>query len=186
MQVYRISKRNCGILFYDPSEQKIFVSRNAVFLEKDFSTDGRRDEVLFEESSEEPQHHNATSFEPSVPTDGVPFLRRSTRKSRPPERYGFMGLTSQLNNNPKTYGEAILDINSDKWLEAMKFKMDSMGSNQVWTLVDLPKGVRLVGCKWSTNVSLELTGSLRPSKLGSWRKDTLNDLGSTLRRPTLL
>ncbi|KAL0413831.1 UNVERIFIED_CONTAM: Copia protein [Sesamum radiatum] len=39
------------------------------------------------------------------------------------------------------------DIDSDKWLEAMNFKMDSMGSNQVWTLVDLPKGVRPVGCK---------------------------------------
>ncbi|KAL0451280.1 UNVERIFIED_CONTAM: Retrovirus-related Pol polyprotein from transposon RE2 [Sesamum latifolium] len=30
----------------------------------------------------------------------------------------------------------------------MKFEMDSMGSNQVWTLVDPPKGVRPVGCKW--------------------------------------
>ncbi|KAL0427500.1 UNVERIFIED_CONTAM: hypothetical protein Slati_2924800 [Sesamum latifolium] len=40
------------------------------------------------------------------------------------------------------------DIDSDKWLEAMKSKMDSMGSNQVWTLVDPPKGARPVGCKW--------------------------------------
>ncbi|KAL0454843.1 UNVERIFIED_CONTAM: Retrovirus-related Pol polyprotein from transposon TNT 1-94 [Sesamum latifolium] len=40
------------------------------------------------------------------------------------------------------------DIDSDKWLETMKSKMDSMGSNQVWTLVDPPKGVRPVGCKW--------------------------------------
>ncbi|KAL0404113.1 UNVERIFIED_CONTAM: Retrovirus-related Pol polyprotein from transposon RE2 [Sesamum radiatum] len=40
------------------------------------------------------------------------------------------------------------DIDSDKWLEAMKFEMDSMGSNQVWTLVDPPKGVRPVGYKW--------------------------------------
>ncbi|KAL0400369.1 UNVERIFIED_CONTAM: Retrovirus-related Pol polyprotein from transposon TNT 1-94 [Sesamum radiatum] len=40
------------------------------------------------------------------------------------------------------------DIDSDKWLEAMKSGMDSMGSNQVWTLVDPPKGARPVGCKW--------------------------------------
>ncbi|KAL0455030.1 UNVERIFIED_CONTAM: hypothetical protein Slati_0842200 [Sesamum latifolium] len=71
----------------------------------------------------------------------------------------------------------------DKWLEAMKSEMDLMGSNEVWTLVDPPKGVRPVGCKWSTNVSLELTGRLRPSRPGSWRKDILNDLGSILRRP---
>ncbi|KAL0373339.1 UNVERIFIED_CONTAM: hypothetical protein Sradi_3249600 [Sesamum radiatum] len=103
------------------------------------------DEVLLEESSEAPQHDNATSFEPLVPTDGVPVLCRSTRESRPPERYGFVGC--QLDNDPRTYGEAMLDIDSDKWLEATKFKMDSMGSNQVWTLVDPPKGVRPVGCK---------------------------------------
>ncbi|KAL0411099.1 UNVERIFIED_CONTAM: hypothetical protein Slati_3699600 [Sesamum latifolium] len=61
--------------------------------------------------------------------------------------YGFVGLTSQLDNDPRTYGEVMSDIDSDKWLEAMKSKMDSMDSNQVWTLVDPPKGVRPVGCK---------------------------------------
>ncbi|KAL0346379.1 UNVERIFIED_CONTAM: hypothetical protein Scaly_1653900 [Sesamum calycinum] len=30
----------------------------------------------------------------------------------------------------------------------MKSDMDSIGSNQVWALVDQPKGVRPVGCKW--------------------------------------
>ncbi|KAL0406059.1 UNVERIFIED_CONTAM: hypothetical protein Slati_3919800 [Sesamum latifolium] len=40
------------------------------------------------------------------------------------------------------------DIDSDKWLEAIKSEMDSMGSNQVWTLVDPHKGARPVGCKW--------------------------------------
>ncbi|KAL0406097.1 UNVERIFIED_CONTAM: Retrovirus-related Pol polyprotein from transposon TNT 1-94 [Sesamum latifolium] len=77
--------------------------------------------------SEEPQHDRTTSFEPTVHTDGVLV---STRKSRVPERYGFVGLTSQLDNDPKTYGEAMSDIDSDKWLEAMKSEMNSMGSNQ--------------------------------------------------------
>ncbi|KAK4382477.1 Copia protein [Sesamum angolense] len=40
------------------------------------------------------------------------------------------------------------DINSDKWLEALRSVMDSKGSNLVWTLVDLPKSVKPVGCKW--------------------------------------
>ncbi|KAL0458572.1 UNVERIFIED_CONTAM: hypothetical protein Slati_0484400 [Sesamum latifolium] len=119
-----------------------------VFLEKDFPSDSGRDEALLEETSEAPQHDNATSFEPSVPTDSVPVFRGSTRESRPPERYGFVGLTSQLDNNPRMYKEAMSDIDSDKWLEAMKSEMDSIGSHQVWTLVDPPKGVRPVGCKW--------------------------------------
>ncbi|KAL0287494.1 UNVERIFIED_CONTAM: Retrovirus-related Pol polyprotein from transposon TNT 1-94 [Sesamum calycinum] len=36
----------------------------------------------------------------------------------------------QLDNDPKIYGEAMSDIDSGKWLEAMKFEMDSMSSNQ--------------------------------------------------------
>ncbi|KAL0319623.1 UNVERIFIED_CONTAM: hypothetical protein Sradi_5223800 [Sesamum radiatum] len=140
-------KETAGYYFYDPAKQKIFVSRNAVLLEKDFPSNNRRDEVLIQESSEEPQHDSTTSFEPTVHTDGVPVLRRSTRESRVLERYGFVGLTSQLDNDPKTLGEAMSDIDSDKRLEVMKSEMDLMGSNQIWTLVDPPKGVRPVRCK---------------------------------------
>ncbi|KAL0411239.1 UNVERIFIED_CONTAM: Retrovirus-related Pol polyprotein from transposon TNT 1-94 [Sesamum latifolium] len=124
----------------------------------------RRDEVLLEESSEAPQQNDATSFEPTVPTDGVPLLHRSTRESRPPERYEFVGLTSKLDNDPRTYGEAMSNIDSDKWLEAMKSEMDSMGSNQVWTLVDLPKGVRPVGCKWLYKRKLRADGEVTAFK----------------------
>ncbi|KAL0451481.1 UNVERIFIED_CONTAM: hypothetical protein Slati_1126200 [Sesamum latifolium] len=84
---------------------------------------------LIEESNEEPHHDSTTSFEPTVHTDGVLVLCRSTRDSRVPERYGFVGLTNQLDNDPKTYGEAMSDIDSNKWLEVMKSEMDSMGSN---------------------------------------------------------
>ncbi|KAL0378433.1 UNVERIFIED_CONTAM: Retrovirus-related Pol polyprotein from transposon RE2 [Sesamum radiatum] len=111
-KIIEYPKETAGYYFYDPAEQKIFVSRNAVFLEKGFYW--------------------------------IADVMRSTRESRVLKRYGFIGLTSQLDNDPKTYGEAMSDINSDKWLEAMKFEIDSMGSNQVWTLVDPPKGARPV------------------------------------------
>ncbi|KAL0411561.1 UNVERIFIED_CONTAM: Retrovirus-related Pol polyprotein from transposon RE2 [Sesamum latifolium] len=124
----------------------------------------RRDEVLIEKSNEEPQHDSTTSFEPTVHTDGVPVLHRSTRESRVPERYGFVGLTSQLDNDPKMYGEAMPDIDSDKWLEAIKFEMDSTGSNQVWTLVDPPKGTRPVGCKWVYKRKLGANGEVTAFK----------------------
>ncbi|KAL0291585.1 UNVERIFIED_CONTAM: hypothetical protein Sradi_7021800 [Sesamum radiatum] len=107
-------KETAGYYFYDPTEQKVFISRNAVFLEKGFPSDNQRDEVLIEESSGEPPHNSTTSFEPTVHTDSVSILRRSTRESRIPERYGFMWLTSQLDNDPKTYGEAMSDIDSHK------------------------------------------------------------------------
>ncbi|KAL0418993.1 UNVERIFIED_CONTAM: Retrovirus-related Pol polyprotein from transposon TNT 1-94, partial [Sesamum radiatum] len=126
-------KETAGYYFYDISEQNVFVSRNAVFLERGFPTDTRRDELLLEESSEAPQSNVGTSSPPIVSTDNVSILRRSARVPQPPKRYGFLGVTIQLDNDPKTYGEAMSDINSAKWLEAMKFEMDSMSSNQVTT-----------------------------------------------------
>ena len=50
-------------------------------------------------------------------------------------------------DDPKTYNEAISNIDSEKWLEAMKSEIDSMHSNQVWTLVDPPEGIVPIGCK---------------------------------------
>ena len=38
------------------------------------------------------------------------------------------------NNEPTSYGEAMVGPNSDKWLEAMKSEIGSIA----WTLVDLP------------------------------------------------
>ncbi|KAL0378488.1 UNVERIFIED_CONTAM: Transposon Ty2-GR1 Gag-Pol polyprotein [Sesamum radiatum] len=59
-------KETAGYYFYDPTEQKVFVSRNAVFLEKGFPSDNQRDEVLIEESSEESlttaQHNLSLQF----------------------------------------------------------------------------------------------------------------------------
>ncbi|KAL0290299.1 UNVERIFIED_CONTAM: hypothetical protein Sangu_2580000 [Sesamum angustifolium] len=124
-------------------------------LGKGFQADTRREELLLEESSEAtPQTDAVTSFAPIVPTNDIHILRRSTRVSQQPERYGFFGLTGQLDNDPKTYGEAMSNIDSGKWIEAIKFEMDSMSLNKVWTLVDPPKGVRPVGCKWVYKWSL--------------------------------
>ncbi|KAL0293993.1 UNVERIFIED_CONTAM: Retrovirus-related Pol polyprotein from transposon RE2 [Sesamum radiatum] len=90
-------KETAGYYFYYSVEQKVFVSRNAVSLEKGFPSDNQRDEVLIEESSGEPPHNSTAPFEPIVHTDSVPILHRSTRGSRVLERYGFVGLT----NSPK-------------------------------------------------------------------------------------
>jgi hypothetical protein len=44
------------------------------------------------------------------------------------------------------YMELISNIDSKKWLETMKSKMDSMHTNQVWTLVDPLEWTKLIGC----------------------------------------
>ncbi|KAL0361182.1 UNVERIFIED_CONTAM: Retrovirus-related Pol polyprotein from transposon RE1 [Sesamum radiatum] len=57
--------------------------------------DSRQDEVLLEESSEEPRHDSTTSFQPPILTNSVPVLRRSTKESRVPERLISNGYTQR-------------------------------------------------------------------------------------------
>ena len=37
---------------------------------------------------------------------------------------------------------------SNLWYNAMKDEIDSMMSNSVWDLVELPNGVKSIGCRW--------------------------------------
>ena len=41
-------------------------------------------------------------------------------------------------DEPTNYEEAMIILDSTKWLEAMKSEMGSMYENKVWNLVDLP------------------------------------------------
>ena len=40
------------------------------------------------------------------------------------------------------------DIDAHHWVQAMKSKLDSMYSNQVWDLVKASNNIKPVGCKW--------------------------------------
>ena len=45
----------------------------------------------------------------------------------------------------------------EKWLQAMKSKMQSMYDNQVRNLVDPPKGAKVIGCKWVHKIKHDMT-----------------------------
>ena len=50
--------------------------------------------------------------------------------------------------DPENYNEAIQDKDATLWQKVMNTEMESMYSNQVWTLIDPAVGVKLIGCKW--------------------------------------
>ena len=79
--------------------------------------------------------------------------RRVTRIHTTSEWYSNPVLKVMLldNNEPMSYGEAMVGPNSDKWLEAMKSEIGSMYQNKAWTLVDLP----------NDRQAIEINGSLR-------------------------
>ena len=62
--------------------------------------------------------------------------RRSSRIRHEPKRFGFLvtdNKTIELvdQKEPTTYHEAMMNPNSEKWLQSMKSEMQSMYDNQV-------------------------------------------------------
>ena len=66
--------------------------------------------------------------------------RRSTRVCSAPEWYGNPILEVMLldHDEPTNYEEAMMSLDSAKWLKAMKSEMGTMYESKVLTLIDLP------------------------------------------------
>ena len=75
---------------------------------------------------------------------------RSSRVRSAPEWYGNPILEVMLldHDEPTNYEEAMMSLDSAKWLEAMKYEMGSMYENKVWTLVELPDDRQAILYKW--------------------------------------
>jgi hypothetical protein len=142
-------KKTLQYYFYNWSEGKVFVARNSVFLEKEFlKREKCRQQVYLEEVQDELHGQDFTSdanvakrVEMPVAREAPPLPRMSERAHRTTDKLNLM-ITGERdillldNNAPMTYVEAMMDPDSDKWQNAMRFEIDSMGDNQIWNLVD--------------------------------------------------
>ena len=168
-------KETKGYYFYNPIENKVFVARNGVFLEREFISKGTSGSKVQLEEVREPQDNielpmDTHSQQTIVDTPPIAQnLRRSDRIRHEPERYGFLVTDNHDvllvdQNEPTTYQEAMLDIDSEKWLEAMKSEIQSMYDNQVWTLIDPPEGTKTIGCKWVFKKKTDMDGKVHTYK----------------------
>jgi len=160
-----------GYYFYKPQANQVFVSIEAVFLEKEFISrrqSGRNFELNEIQEVQEPQTEVET--QENVPSSSssviVPIQpRRSGRASHQPDRYvglieedGSLDILLMESDEPATYKAAISSPNSTQWQEAMKSEMDSMHENQVWDLVNLTEEMRPLQCKWIFKVKNGIEG----------------------------
>lgn len=147
-----------GGLFYSPKDQKVIVSTNARYLEEDYVIDPKpKSKIVLEElrgerlvqTSSTPKykrlHHKKLLL--------TPVPRCSGRVIVPPSQYTLLGesyemIPKEQQAEPCNYDEALQDKDAELWQKAMKSEMESMYSNQVWDLVEAPKAIKPVGCKW--------------------------------------
>ena len=96
-------------------------------------------------------------------------LRRSGRVIRKPARYVLLGESYQAiaidsEEDPISYTEALEDVDAHEWHNAMNREMESMYSNSVWSLVEVPKRVKPIGCKWIYKRKRGLDGKVKAFK----------------------
>ena len=51
------------------------------------------------------------------------------------------------------------------WKKAMNEEMEALQRNTIWELVPLPKGKKIVGCRWIFTVKLNPDGSINQYKV---------------------
>ena len=170
-------KETMGYYFYYPPEIKVFVARYAEFPESrlilqeasgstvDFDEVQSEDAQPLENTSE---HQTEAGHTDAEPQDDVIPIRRSARTPHAPVRYGqHIDAEEQSlgdHDEPANYRAALLDPESDKWLETMNAEMQSMKDNQVWELVDLPPDSKTVGSKWIFKKKTNMDGNVHTYK----------------------
>ena len=152
-------KGTYGWYFYDSREQKVFVSTNAIFLEDDYIMNRKpKGMIVLEEVMGEPSDSPAVNNKMeqgnamTLPSTAL-VPRRSGRIIREPDRFMFLGkafeaVFENLESDPTSYEEAMVDSDSCYWVKAIKTEMEPMDSNQVWELVKPSANIKPIGCKW--------------------------------------
>nr|GEX97436.1 hypothetical protein [Tanacetum cinerariifolium] len=139
-------KETIGYYFYYPPENKVLVAQNAKFLENSLITQeasgSLEDLEIIQEEDTHPSidtslNHEEDNQKIDEPQSDINPIRRSTRTRRPTDRtclyidaeeheLGDLG-------EPANYKAALLDPESDKWLNAMNVEMQSMKDNEGYT-----------------------------------------------------
>ena len=116
-----------------------------------------QDPIQVEPEPEEPVQEELVPLQAQNNEPQPVELRRSDKVRRKPARYVLLGESYQViaidseddsKDDPINYKEALEDVDVQEWQKAMDREMESMYSNSVWSLVEAPKGVKPIGCKW--------------------------------------
>ncbi|GKF32811.1 retrotransposon protein, putative, ty1-copia subclass [Tanacetum coccineum] len=113
-------------------------------------------------------NHKEDDQEIDEPQSDINPICRSTRTRRASDRMCLYidAEEHELRDlgEPANYKVALLDLKSEKWLNAMNVKMQSMKDNEVWELVDLPPNGKTVSHKWLFKKKTNMDGLVHTYK----------------------
>nr|GFA31599.1 retrovirus-related Pol polyprotein from transposon TNT 1-94 [Tanacetum cinerariifolium] len=166
-------KKTMGYSFYYPPENKVLVARNAELLENSLinqeASGSLEDLEIIQKEDTQPSidtslNHEEDDLEIDEPQSDIVPIRRSTRRRRAPDRMCLYIDTEEHElgdlGEPANYKAALLDHESEKWLNAMNLEMQSIKDNEVWVLVELPPNGKTVGSKWLFKKKTDVDGNV--------------------------
>ena len=148
-----------GYRLWHPESRRVIRSSHVIFHESKMHTPPIKDieyrKIRFEDVATETQQitcdtPSTSDVAPGGADNSSQEVRRSTRISRPPERFepGVDYLLVTDCGEPTCYQEALQLEDSEKWELAMQSEYDSILANKTWDLVELPEGRKALPCKW--------------------------------------
>nr|GEX29113.1 hypothetical protein [Tanacetum cinerariifolium] len=171
------TKETMGYSFYYPPENKVFVARNAEFLKNSLmnheASGSLEDLKIIQEEDTHPSldtssNHEEDDQEIDEPQSDINPIRRSIRTRHPTDRLCLYVDAEEHElgdlGEPANYKAALLDPESDKWLNAMNVEMQSMKDNEAWEMVDLPPNGKTIGHKWLFKKKTDMDGIVHTYK----------------------
>nr|GEZ68343.1 retrotransposon protein, putative, Ty1-copia subclass [Tanacetum cinerariifolium] len=166
-------KETMGYSFYSPSENKVFVARNAEFFEYkllDLKESGSvKDLELIQKEDTNPSvdtslNHEEDDQEIKEPQSDINPIHKSSKIRHAPDRMCLYIDVEEHEledlDEPTNYKAALVDPESKKWLDAMNVEMKSTKDNDVWVLVELSLNARTVGSKWLFKKKTDMDGAV--------------------------
>nr|KAJ0212594.1 hypothetical protein LSAT_V11C400219000 [Lactuca sativa] len=154
------------------SVNTVIESRDAIFDEERFTSIPRPRDMIHQSSSKS----TTQAEDVSGGASSVPELRKSTRARKAKsfgsdfQLYLVEGTRNEtisqhqycfnIEEDPKTFSEAMASRDVHFWKEAIHDEIDSIMHNNSWVLADLPPGCKASGCKWILKRKMKVDGTI--------------------------
>nr|GEX14724.1 retrovirus-related Pol polyprotein from transposon TNT 1-94 [Tanacetum cinerariifolium] len=166
-------KEIMGYSFYYPPDNKVHVARNAEFLENSLIDQevsrSLEDLKIIQEEDKHPSLDTSLNYEQDdleidEPQSDIAPIRRSTRTRHASDHMCLYIDAEEYElgdlSEPANYKPALLDLEFEKWLNAMNVEMQSMKDNEVWVLVELSPNGKTIGSKWLFKKKTDMDGNV--------------------------
>ena len=134
-----------GYRLFDTDTSKVFHSRDVIFNETASISEQGTEEVE-NQHLVEVERENINSDDNENSREATES-RRSPRIRKAPDQYGEWVYIAHRLDDSLTVKEALSSPEKREWMKAMKSEINSLNTNKVWDLAELPCGWKAIGSK---------------------------------------